>query len=79
VKNKLEYLGTGNKFVNRTPTAQALRSKINKRNLMKPKRFCKAKNFVKKTKWLQKNWKMSSPTIHIIEEKYTKYIKNSRN
>jgi hypothetical protein len=30
VGNCIEYIGMGNNFLNRTPTAQALRSRINK-------------------------------------------------
>ena len=37
VGNSLEYIGTGDNFLNRTPIAQALRSTINKWDLMKLK------------------------------------------
>ena len=43
-------------FLNRTPMAQALRSTINKWDLMKLKHFCKAKNTVNTTKWLPTDW-----------------------
>jgi hypothetical protein len=42
IDNSLELVGTGNIFLNRTPPGQALRSTINKWNLMKLKSFCKA-------------------------------------
>ena len=44
VRNSLEYIGTGNNFLNRKPIAQALRSRINKRDLIKLKTIYKAKN-----------------------------------
>jgi hypothetical protein len=40
VWNSLELFGTGDNFLNRTPVAQALRSTINKQDLMKPKSLC---------------------------------------
>ena len=39
----LEGMGTGEKFLNRTPIAYALRSRIDKWDLIKLQRFCKAK------------------------------------
>lgn len=42
--------GTGNNFLNRTPIAQALRTTINRRDLMKLKRFCVAKGKIIQTK-----------------------------
>jgi hypothetical protein len=44
VRNILECIGTGDNFLNRAPTAQALRSTINKCNLVNLKSFCKAKD-----------------------------------
>jgi len=38
-------------FLNRTPIAQALRSRIDKWNLIKLKNFCKAKDIVDRTNW----------------------------
>ena len=43
IGNSLELISTGDSFLNRTPIAQALRSAINKWDLIKPKSFCKAK------------------------------------
>ena len=51
VGKTLEHVGTGENFLNKTPMAQALRSKINKWDLMRLQSFCKAKDIVKKTKW----------------------------
>ena len=50
VKNPLELIGTGNNFLNRTPTAQVLRSTIKKWDLMKLKSFCSTKDSVHRTK-----------------------------
>ena len=39
VGKSLEHMGTGEIFLNRTPMTQALRSTINKSDLIKPKSF----------------------------------------
>jgi hypothetical protein len=49
VQMSLEHISKGEIFLNRTPMAQALRTTIDKRNLMKLKSFCKAKATVKTT------------------------------
>jgi hypothetical protein len=46
---RLECMGTGDNLLNRTPTAQALRSTVNKWDLMKLKSFCKLKNNIQRT------------------------------
>ena len=56
VGKTLEHLGTGENFLNKTPMAQALRSKINKWDLMRLQSFCKAKDIVKKTKQQPTEW-----------------------
>ena len=43
-------MGTGKKFLNRTAMACALRSRIDKWDLMKLQRFCKEKDTFNKTK-----------------------------
>jgi hypothetical protein len=43
-------MGTGEIFLNRTPMAYALRSRIHKWNLIKLQSFCKAKDNVNRTK-----------------------------
>jgi hypothetical protein len=65
--NCLEHIGTGDNFLNRTPTAQTLRSTINKWDLMKLKGFCKAKATIKKTKFHLQNGKRFSPTPYVTE------------
>ena len=49
-------MGTGEKFLNRTAIDQALRSKIDKWDLMKLKGFCKAKKTITRTKRQSKDW-----------------------
>ena len=46
----LEDMGTGEKFLNETAMACAVRSRIDKWDLMKLQSFCKAKDTVSKTK-----------------------------
>ena len=46
----LEDMGTGKKFLNRTPMTCAIRSRIDKWDLIKLQCFCKAKDTVNKTK-----------------------------
>jgi hypothetical protein len=47
---------TGEKFLNRTAMACAVRSRIDKWDLMKLQSFCKAKNTVNKTKRPSTDW-----------------------
>jgi hypothetical protein len=54
VGKSLKYMGTGKKFLDRTPIAYALRSGIDKWDLVKLQSFCKAKDTVNK--------KISQPT-----------------
>ena len=51
VGKSLEHMGTGGKFLNRTPMVYALRSRIDKWDLIKLQSFYKAKDIVNKTKW----------------------------
>jgi hypothetical protein len=43
VEKNLELIGSGRNFLNRTPMSHALRTKIDKWNLIKLESFCKAK------------------------------------
>jgi hypothetical protein len=56
VGKSLEDIGTGEKFLNRTAMACAVRSRIDKRDLMKLQSFCKAKDTVNKTKMPPTDW-----------------------
>jgi hypothetical protein len=53
----LQDMGTEEKFLNRTAMACAIRSRINKCDLIKLQSFCKAKHTVNKTKRLPTDWK----------------------
>ena len=46
----LEHMGTGEKFLNRTPMAYALRTRIDKWDFKKLQSFCKSKDMVNRTK-----------------------------
>jgi hypothetical protein len=54
VGESLEDIGTGKKFLNRTAMACAIRSRIDKWDLMKLQSLCNAKDTVNKTKHLKK-------------------------
>jgi hypothetical protein len=51
--------------MNRTPMAYALRSTIDKRDLIKLQSFCKAKDTVNRTKWQPTDWEkiFTSPIL----------------
>jgi hypothetical protein len=52
----LEHIGTRDKFLNRTPVSQALRSTINEWDPIKLKSFYKAKDTINRTKWQPTEW-----------------------
>jgi hypothetical protein len=52
----LEDMNTREKFLNRIAMACAVRSRIDKLDLMKLQSFCKAKEIVNKTKRPTKDW-----------------------
>ena len=56
VEKSLEDIGTGEKFLNRTAMACAVRSRIDKWDLIKLQSFCKAKDTVNKTKRPPTDW-----------------------
>jgi hypothetical protein len=57
VGKSLEDMGTGERFLNRTAVACAVRSKMDKWDFIKLQSFCKAKDSVNKTKWQPTDWK----------------------
>ena len=67
VEKSLEHMGTGEKFLNKTPVTYALRSSIDKWDLTKLQSFCKAKDIVNKTKGNQLTGKIPLPILHLIE------------
>jgi hypothetical protein len=60
VRKSFELISTGGNFLNRTPVAQGLRSRIDKWDLMKLESFCKAKDIVNKTNRQHAYWKKKS-------------------
>jgi hypothetical protein len=56
VGKSLEHMGTGGNFLNRTPMSCAIRSRIDKWDLIKLQSFCKAKDTVNKTKRQPTDW-----------------------
>jgi hypothetical protein len=56
VGKNLEDMGRGEKFLNKTAMACAVRSRINKWDLIKLQSFCKTKDTVNKTKRLSIDW-----------------------
>jgi hypothetical protein len=56
VGKSLKDMGTGQKFLNRTAMACAVRSRIDKWDLIKLQSFCKAKDTVSKTKRPPTDW-----------------------
>jgi hypothetical protein len=56
VGKNLKHMGKGENFLNRTPIAYALRSKINKWDLIKLQSFSTAKDTVNRTKWQPTDW-----------------------
>jgi hypothetical protein len=56
VGKSLKYMGTGEIFLNRTPITYAIRSTINKWDLIKLQSFCKAKDTDSKTKQQLTDW-----------------------
>ena len=64
VEKSLEHMGTGEIFLSRTPMAYALRTRIDKWDLIKLQSFCKAKDTVNRTKWQPTDWEkiFTNPT-----------------
>jgi hypothetical protein len=63
VGKSIELIGTGGNFLSRTPMVHALRSRIDKWNLMKRESFYKAKDIVNKTNQRNTDWKKNSLTL----------------
>jgi hypothetical protein len=56
VGKRLEHMGTGEIFLNRTPIAYTLRSRIDKRDLIKLQSVCKSKDTINKRKGQPRDW-----------------------
>ena len=68
-RGSLEHMGTGEKFLNRTPMAYAPRSRIHKWDLTKLQNFfCKAKDTVNRTKRQTTDWEkiFTNPTSNRV-------------
>jgi hypothetical protein len=68
VGETLEDMGTGENLLNRTAMACAVRSRINKWDLIKLQSFCRAKDTVNKTKGYQQIGKEFLPILNLIGE-----------
>jgi len=66
VGKSLEHIGTGENVLNKTPMAYALRSRIDKWDLIKLQSFSKAKDTVNKTKQQPTDWEkiFTNPTFN---------------
>lgn len=70
---------SGDNFMNRTLIPQALKSTINKWDLMKLENFCKVKDTINRTKWQSREWKIIfifTTTYEIKHETPNNPIKN---
>jgi len=68
VGKSLEHMDTGENFLNRTPVAYVLSSRIDKWDFIKVQSFCKAKDTVIRTKIGQPtDWEKKLPILHLIE------------
>ena len=67
VGKSMKHMGTGENFLNRTPVAYALRSRINKWDLIKLQRFVKQKTLSIRQNGNQQIRKRSLPILYSIE------------
>ena len=74
----IEYMGTGEQFLNRTPIAYTLRSRIDKWDLINYKVSVRQRTLSKGQNSNQQIGKRSLPTLHLTEGLYPRYTKNSR-
>jgi hypothetical protein len=56
VEKNIKYIGTWEKFLNRTPMAYSLRLRIDKWDIIKLQNFCKVKDTVNRTKLQPVGW-----------------------
>jgi hypothetical protein len=57
VEKRIKHMCTEDIFLNRTPIAYTLRSRIDKWDLIKLQSFCKSENTVNRAKQQPTNWK----------------------
>jgi hypothetical protein len=71
-------MSAGEKFLNRKAMVCAVRSKINKWDLIRLQCLCKAKDTVKKTKRPTTDWERIFTNQNLIGDYYPIYTKDSR-
>jgi hypothetical protein len=64
----LKDMGTGERFLKKTPMACAVRLRVNKWDLIKLQSFCKAKDTVNKRKRPPKDWEKIFTIPNLIED-----------
>ena len=64
---KVQDTGMGKDFMNKTPKAMATKAKIDKRNLIKLKSFCTAKEPIIRVNGNQKNGKNFLQSTHLAK------------
>jgi hypothetical protein len=70
-------MGTGERFLNRTLMACAVRSRIDKWDLIKLQNFCKAKDTVNKTKRQPTDWEKIFTNPHAYTVKIPTCLKTT--
>jgi len=78
VGKHLEHMGTGENFLNKTPMAYALRSRIDKWDLIKLQTHIRQRTLLLGKNGNQQIGKRSLPILQLMEGLYPKYTKNSR-
>jgi hypothetical protein len=78
VGKSLKDMGTGEKFLNRTAIACAVRSRMDKWDLIKLQSFCRANDTVNKTKRPPTDWESSLPILNRIGDYYPIYTKKKK-
>ena len=71
-------MGTGQNFLNRTPMAYGLRSRIDQWNLIKLQSFCKAKGTVNSTKQQPTKWEKIVTNPRSDREQISKIYKEEK-
>jgi hypothetical protein len=78
VGKSLEHMGTGGHFLYITPMAYALKSKIDKWDLIKLQSFCKAKGTVNSTKQQPTKWEKIVTNPRSDREQISKIYKEEK-